>query len=98
MIVEIQCLPAPVGTPDSPYRHVDAAIDVIQKSGLHFEVGALGTTIEGDPEQLWPLLRRVHEACIAAGAMSVITVIKVAQAATDSAGPSMDALTAKFRS
>ena len=97
MIVEIQCLPTPAGTPDSPYRHVEAAIAVVAQAGLHFEVGALGTTVEGEPERLWPLLRRVHEACITAGAGSVITVIKLAQAATDSAGPSMDALTGKFR-
>lgn len=97
MIVEIQCLPRPAGTPQEPYRHVDAAIKAIQDSGLRHEVGALGTTIEGTPDQLWPLLRAVHEACIAAGAESAVSVIKIAQAPDHDGEGAMQSLTAKFR-
>lgn len=97
MIVEIECLPTPPGTASSPYAHVEAAIGVIQESGLHYEVSALGSTFEGEPEEVWPLVRRVHEACLAAGAQSVVSVIKVAQAARED-GPTMGSLTSKFRS
>ena len=55
MIVELQCLASPAGTPDDPYRHIDAAIAVVQGSGLKYEVGALGTTVEGEPDEVWPL-------------------------------------------
>jgi len=96
MIVEIECLATPPGTPDNPYAHVEAAIAVIQESGLKYEVSALGTTFEGEPEEVWPVVRRVHEACLQAGAMSVVSVIKAFQS-TRAEAPTMDSLTGKFR-
>ena len=45
---------------------------------------------------LWPLLRAVHEAALVSGAGSVMSVIKVGQAAADR-GPTMTDLTCKFR-
>lgn len=96
MIVEIQVLPRPSGTEDAPYAAVEAAIAVIQESGLPYEVGALGTTIEGEPDQVWPLIRRVHEACFNAGATSVGNVIKVFEN-RGAEPPSVSSLTGKFR-
>lgn len=97
MIVEIQCLPDPVGRDADTYAHVEAAIAVASASGCRMEVGALGTTIEGDPDALWPLLRAMHEATLAAGAASVVTVVKVAQHADADRAPTVDELTGKFR-
>jgi uncharacterized protein YqgV (UPF0045/DUF77 family) len=97
VIAEIQCLPQPLGTADDRYAHVDAAIAVIAASGLAYEVGALGTTIEGPADEVWPLLRAVHEACLAAGAGAEITVIKVAEASPAAEQPTMTGLTGKFR-
>lgn len=97
VIVEIECIANPLGTPTNPYEHVEAAIRVIEHSGLHYEVSALGTTLEGDPDDLWPLLRRVHEACLESGAASLLTVIKVEQARRDLPQPTMAGLTGKFR-
>ncbi len=97
MIIEIQCLARPVGTPEDRYKHVEAAIAVVQRSGLKFEVGALGTTVEGDPDELWPLARAVHEACIEAGAESVVSIVKFAQSADVTTASTMSSLTRKFR-
>jgi uncharacterized protein YqgV (UPF0045/DUF77 family) len=96
MIVEIQCLANPPGTPTDRWAHIDAAIRVIQESGLPYEVSPLGTTFEGEPDAVWPVVRRVHEACLKAGARSLVSVIKVEQAAGEGA-PTMGSLTAKFR-
>jgi uncharacterized protein YqgV (UPF0045/DUF77 family) len=96
VIVEIEVLPQPAGTPDDPYRHVDAAIAEIEDAGVTFEVGALGTTYEASPDVGWALARRVHEACLAAGARSVVTVIKLAQAGSGE-DPSIAGLTEKYR-
>ncbi len=96
MIVEIQCLANPPGTATDRWAHIDAAIRVVQESGLHYEVSPLGTTFEGEPDAVWPIVRRVHEACLAAGARSLVSVIKVEQAAGGGA-PTMDSLTSKFR-
>jgi uncharacterized protein YqgV (UPF0045/DUF77 family) len=97
VILEIQCLPSPLGVDDDPYRHVEAAIAVIVAAGLRYEVGALGTTVEGTADELWALARRVHEACISAGATSVVSVVKLAESASVADGATIDSLTAKFR-
>ena len=81
MIVEIQVLPTPPGTDASRYAHVDAAIAAIKASGIAYEVGPLGTWLEGDPDTMWQVIRSVHEASLTAGAESVVTVVKVAQSA-----------------
>lgn len=96
MIVELQCLPSPPGTADTPYAHIEAAIRLIQGSGLKYEVGALGTTIEGPPDAVWAIARQAHEACLSAGAIGLVSVIKVEQSNADEP-PTIDSLTAKFR-
>lgn len=97
MIAELQVLPRPAGTDDDPHAHVEAAIAVLAASGLHHEVSALGTTLEGPPDAVWAALRAAHEATLAAGSAFTISVVKLAEGADDT-GPTMDRLTAKFRS
>lgn len=96
MIAEIQVLPRPAGTADDPHAHVEAAIAALGAAGLHYEVGALGTTIEGPPDAVWAVLRAAHEATLTAGAEFVVSVVKLAESAGD-AGPTMERLTRKFR-
>jgi uncharacterized protein YqgV (UPF0045/DUF77 family) len=97
MIVEIQVLPSPAGTEGDRYAHVEAAIAVIQSSGLPYEVGPLGTSLEGEPDALWPLVRQVHEATLRSGADGVVSVVKVAQSREAAAQATMASLTGKFR-
>jgi uncharacterized protein YqgV (UPF0045/DUF77 family) len=97
MIAELQVLPRPSGTPDDPHAHVEAAIAALAESGLHHEVSALGTTLEGPPDAVWAAIRAAHEATLAAGSELTISVIKLAEGPGDG-GPTMDRLTAKFRS
>jgi uncharacterized protein YqgV (UPF0045/DUF77 family) len=92
VIAEIQVAPSPPGTPEDPHVYVEAAIAVIQGSGLRCEVGALGTTLEGEADAVWATLRAAHEAMVAAGATSGISHVKVA-----TVDRTMDSLTAKFR-
>ena len=92
MIAEIQVAPSPAGTPDDPHAYVEAAIAVVRDSGLRYEVGALGTTVEGDDDAVWATLRAAHEAVLAAGAASGISHVKIA-----SVQRTMESLTRKFR-
>jgi uncharacterized protein YqgV (UPF0045/DUF77 family) len=92
VIAEIQVAPSPAGTPEDPHAHVEAAIAVIRDSGLRYEVSALGTTLEGDDDEVWATLRAAHEAVLAAGASTGISHVKIA-----SVGRTMDSLTSKFR-
>jgi uncharacterized protein YqgV (UPF0045/DUF77 family) len=92
VIAEIQVAPSPPGTPENPHAHVEAAIAVIQDSGLRHEVGALGTTLEGEADAVWDTLRAAHEAMLIAGANGGLSHVKIA-----SVQRSMDSLTSKFR-
>ena len=92
VIAEIQVAPSPPGTPDNPHAYVEAAIEVVARSGLRYEVGALGTTLEGEADAVWDTLRAAHEAMLAAGASSGISHLKVA-----SVNRTMESLTHKFR-
>lgn len=96
MLAHIQVSPRPAGTDSQPYAHIDPAIAVIQDSGLVHEVGAMGTTVQGAPDEVWDLLRRVHEATLAAGAEGVTSHIKVGQG-VDDLGPTIADLVTKFR-
>jgi len=97
VIIDIEVVPQPLGTDADKYAHVEAAIALAQASGLHYEVNALGTTIEGAPDVLWPLLRAMHESCLSAGADFVITVCKIAEHREAAENPTIDGLTGKFR-
>jgi uncharacterized protein YqgV (UPF0045/DUF77 family) len=92
VIAEIQVAPSPPGTPENPHAHVEAAIAVIRDSGLRHEVGALGTTLEGEADAVWDTLRAAHEAMLIAGANGGLSHVKIA-----SVQRSMDSLTRKFR-
>ena len=91
VIAEIQVAPTPAGTPEDPHAFVEAAVHAIQGSGLHAEVGALGTTLEGGADEVWATLRAAHEAMLAAGATSGISHVKVASTARWTASPTSSA-------
>lgn len=97
VIAELQVVPSPPGTDAREWDHVDAAICVIAASGLTFEVGPLGTSIEGPPDGVWSVLRQAHEATLAAGADGVITVIKLYETREPSSQASIRDLTAPHR-
>jgi len=97
MLAEIQVLPTPSGTLTSGFAYIDEAITALDDTGLRIEVGALGTTIEGTPDEVWAALRRAHDATLRAGADHVITIIKVAECPTDPSRMSIDGLTSAHR-
>ena len=68
VIVDIEVVPQPLGTDANRYAHVEAAIALAQASGLHYEVNALGTTIEGRARRrCGRCCGRMHESCLAVG-------------------------------
>jgi uncharacterized protein YqgV (UPF0045/DUF77 family) len=90
--VSLQVIPRVEGM--HPYDAVDRAIAVIQASGVKYEVGPMETTMEGEYDQLMQIVKEAQEACIAVGAESVITIVKVAW---KRGGTTMDAKTGKYR-
>ncbi len=75
VLVSFQVLPRADGL--DIYDVVDRAIGVVQASGVPYEVGAMETTMEGEYDHLMRIVKEAQEACMAAGAERVITVIKV---------------------
>ena len=66
---------------DDVYPIVDAAIKIIQDSGVKYEVGPLETILEGDDlDQLIGIVKSAHKECFKAGAGKVVTIIKIADA------------------
>jgi len=91
MNVSVQVLPLS----DNVYAIVDKAIEVIQASGVKYEVGPMETVLEGDDlDQLLEVAKSAHRACFEAGAGKVVTIIKIADALE---GTSIEGKTGKYR-
>ena len=73
---------------------VDRAISVIQASGLKYEVGALGTTVEADLDSCLEVAKAAHRACFIDGVAGVVTIIKIGEAV---GGSSIEDKVAKYR-
>lgn len=59
------------------FEVVDEAIKVIAASGVPYEVGPMETTMEGEPDELWAIIKEAQEACLRAGASRVMSYIKM---------------------
>lgn len=74
MHLSLQILPR---VPDEKlYPTVDKVIALIKGSGLPHMVGPMGTTIEGEMDELFELVKEAHRICLADGATRVGSVIK----------------------
>jgi uncharacterized protein (TIGR00106 family) len=58
-------------------RYVDAAVEVVKASGLTFEVDALGTTLQGELDEVLRVAKEAHQAVLAAGAGRVFTELRL---------------------
>lgn len=76
------------------YAVVDKAIEVVQQSGVKYEVGAMETVMEGELDELIDIVKKAQDACIEAGASEVMTYIKIQY---NPKGVSMDEKLAKYR-
>jgi len=59
------------------YPIIDKAIEVIQQSGVDFEVGAMETVMQGDYDELMAVAKRAQQACLDAGADELVVTMKV---------------------
>jgi uncharacterized protein (TIGR00106 family) len=73
--VSLQILPS---VPDERlYSVVDKVIELIQKSGVKYEVGAMETTMEGDLDYLLEIVKRAQDICVSEGASRVCSIVKI---------------------
>jgi len=59
------------------FEVVDKAIDVVKRSGVPFQVGAMETTMKGEMSHLLEIVKEAQQACLDEGAVEVITNIKI---------------------
>ena len=92
-LVSIQIIPkTPNGEDVIPY--VDAAIAIIDESGVPYQVSPLETTMEGNLTDLLGIVQKMNERMIELGSLSIISQVKIFYKPE---GASMDKLTEKYR-
>lgn len=75
-IVEISVVP--VGTKStSVSQFVRTAIGVIKKSGLNYELNPMGTCIEGEWDQIFALIKEIHDVLARMGCHRLVTTVKI---------------------
>jgi uncharacterized protein (TIGR00106 family) len=74
-VAEIQVIPIGVGV--SVRREVKRAHELLREAGLHTELHAYGTNVEGELADILDAVRRVHETLHAEGTIRLSTAIKL---------------------
>jgi uncharacterized protein (TIGR00106 family) len=75
-VVELSIVPIGVQS-TSLSSYVAGALKVLEKSPLQYELTGMGTIISGDLDEILKTIRLMHESVFSAGAMRVITQIRV---------------------
>jgi uncharacterized protein (TIGR00106 family) len=76
-IVNVAVQVLPVARDKKSYDIVDAAIEVIDKSGLNYMVTPFETVMEGKYADLMKVVSQVQAVCYEAGAESVMCYVKI---------------------
>src|SRR5690625_578129 len=92
-LVSIQIIPKLENSSES-YAYVDAAIAVIEESGVKYQVNPLETTMEGELSTLLNVVQAMNEKMISLGAINVISQVKIVYQPD---GIKADTLTEKYR-
>lgn len=75
-VAEVSVVPVGTGSA-SISKYVAAVVDIVEKSGLRFELNSMGTVIEGDIESILGVVRRMHESTFSEDVVRVLTSVKI---------------------
>jgi len=75
-IVELSIVPLGTGT-TSVSRYVAGAVDILQRSGLRYQLSSMGTVIEGELRDVMEVVMQMHESPFTNAVQRVYTVIKI---------------------
>jgi uncharacterized protein (TIGR00106 family) len=75
MIVELSVIPIGVGTSLSKY--IAEVMTVIKESSLKYESHSMGTNIEGDWEEIIPLIKTCHDRLYEKGVERISTILRI---------------------
>lgn len=91
--VSLQIIPKVPGQEDI-YPVVDKVIELISNSGVKYEVGPMETTMEGELDELFEIVKKAQEVCVNEGATRIISMVKIDYAPE---GVTMDEKINKYR-
>ncbi|MEW6351419.1 MAG: MTH1187 family thiamine-binding protein [Thermodesulfobacteriota bacterium] len=75
MLAEFSVVPLDKGATGLS-QYVSKSLEIIESSGLDYEIHALGTLVEGPSEEVWAVIRKCHEH-MAAFSDRVVTTVKI---------------------
>jgi uncharacterized protein (TIGR00106 family) len=75
-VVEISVAPLGTASPGVS-SYVAACVKIVAASGLVYQLTPMGTVIEGDIDEIFPVLRKMHEVPFGEGAERVSTLVKI---------------------
>jgi uncharacterized protein (TIGR00106 family) len=75
-IVDLSVVPVGTKSP-SVSEYVRKCVQIIKKSGLKYQVGPMGTSIEGELSDIFELILQIHKAQFKLGAKRILTTIKI---------------------
>jgi len=74
-VAEIQVIP--IGSGVSVREEVKRAHAILQEAGLHAQLHSYGTNVEGDLDEIFAAVRRIHETLHAEGTVRLSTFLKI---------------------
>ena len=75
IIADFTIIPIGTGLSLSPY--IAACEQILAESGLHYELHANGTSVEGDWDDVFTVIRRCHEKIHSLGVLRIHTDVKL---------------------
>ncbi|MBN2644689.1 MAG: MTH1187 family thiamine-binding protein [Desulfuromonadaceae bacterium] len=75
-VVQISCTPLGEGN-GGLSKFVAGCLKLVQESGLTYQLTPMGTILEGELDEIFALVRKMHESPFNAGALRVSTLIKI---------------------
>jgi len=59
------------------YPVVDKVIEYIESTGVKYEVGPMETTMEGELDILFEIVKKAQDICVKEGAERVVSIVKI---------------------
>ena len=76
-IIDVSVIPLGTETPSVSKYIAGAVRSLKNEKGIKYQLTAMGTTIEGQLPHLLSLAHKMHNSAFSAGAMRVVTIIKI---------------------
>ena len=75
-IAELTVLPIGIET-TSVSSYVRAALKIIEENALDYEVGPMGTCVQGEMDEIFSVVKAIHEELAKMGCMRLLTTIRI---------------------